>query len=1405
MSHRGLGAILILVLCPLVWSQAPGTSVADRIGALNDQVSANPRGANARAALDERAALLHQLIATDPARAIQLGLPSGLAQQLRTLHPPELLEEQGEWTGTLERLTEDDFEHGQSRRHILLHTADQQLEIFLTEEHPLPRGQSIRVSGMRVSDRIAVTSLGTVEALGTAPAAEATVQAATTDVAAALTSSDCNTVGDQKTAVIMVTTPASPLFPVGFDSTFFNQRYFVGSNASLASSSVNLFMQEVSNSQTSLTGIVVGPYALSQNYTCSQYSSLLTAALAAADPSVDFTIYRRIVVLFPISSCSYAGLGTIGCSPRSTSDGSNQASVSWIPILPGQSTQTIVPIISHEFGHNLGLGHAHTEDFGNVTLGRLGVTGTSVEYGDPFSTMGLSRSFNGQPIAGQYPSPQKTMMLGWIGSTGYQEIQSGGTMTVAPLENASGVRALRILRDPATSSWLWLEYRQPIGIVDSSLSLLQNSGPSTVFQGALLHYEAPVYGDDTTTNLLDTTPVAVPNQFLDAALLPGRTWSDTDSLLNITVNSATSSEVSVTVTYDAACATLQASATEFASSGGNGTITVTAPTNCNWSASSAFGWLRLTGATSGQGNGTVPFSVSANGSSSQRQGYITVQRQSIPFMQAGLGLSALSVSPSRGSGLSGQFVFRLRDSSGYGAINGADLYFENVYIPNLPSCIVRYTGSTTSLRLWTDNGNALSSALSLANAGSSISNSQCTLFATGSSIVGSGTDLTITVQMSFAPTFSGTHRIGASATDSSSSSGEIALGMWTVGSSSCSYSLGSQGQNFDAAGGTGIAGITTGSACSWTASSDTGWLTITGGSSGVGNGSVAFSVAALTTTTARTGHLTIGGQTFTVQQTGCTYSLGSSSQQFDATGGNGSISVIAPASCPWTASGGATWITVSGATSGTGNGGFNYSVAANLGGSRSATFNIGNSIFTINQTGITITGTPVGSLAQIASAGGWTMVLNYLNLGTATAQAQMDFSGDDGSPLILPFTFPQDSAPTTITTSSLSNTINPGAQRIAQTTGPVDQVGLVGSGRLSGPAGVTAFGIFINTVRSWQAAVPLITKNASRYMLAFDNTGKLVTGIAIANLAPTAANIPVVIRDPQGNAIFSGNLALAALGHSSFMLNTNYPVTTGLRGTIEFQTPVGGSISALGLRANGPSLTTLPVLADVGTGGGSLTHVVFNGGFTNSFTLVNTSSSTATFTLNFFDGAGNPTLVPLSISQTGETVTTSSLTRSIPANGSLLIETIGQADISPVEGSAQLISSSNVGGFAIFNRLSSGQEASVPLEDRTVASYVLPFDNTTGLFTGIALAETAHQTSTIPVTIRNDNGALLLSTSLTLPANGHLAFMLPDQFPVATGIRGTIEFVTPSGGRFSAIGLRATSDGNLTTIPVIAK
>jgi hypothetical protein len=61
------------------------------------------------------------------------------------------------------------------------------------------------------------------------------------------------------------------------------------------------------------------------------------------------------------------------------------------------------------------------------------------------------------------------------------------------------------------------------------------------------------------------------------------------------------------------------------------------------------------------------------------------------------------------------------------------------------------------------------------------------------------------------------------------------------------------------------------------------------------------------------------------------------------------VTVTTTASCAWTASSGAAWITITSGGSGTGGGSVGFAVAANTGGQRSGSLTIGGQTFTVNQ------------------------------------------------------------------------------------------------------------------------------------------------------------------------------------------------------------------------------------------------------------------------------------------------------------------------------------------------------------------------------------------------------------------------------------------------------------------------
>jgi hypothetical protein len=88
----------------------------------------------------------------------------------------------------------------------------------------------------------------------------------------------------------------------------------------------------------------------------------------------------------------------------------------------------------------------------------------------------------------------------------------------------------------------------------------------------------------------------------------------------------------------------------------------------------------------------------------------------------------------------------------------------------------------------------------------------------------------------------------------------------------CGASINPSSVDAAQAGGTGTVGVSIDGWCSWTAFPNNAWITVTSGSPGNGNGTVGYSVAA-NTGPARSGTITIGGQTFTVNQTGVTHQL----------------------------------------------------------------------------------------------------------------------------------------------------------------------------------------------------------------------------------------------------------------------------------------------------------------------------------------------------------------------------------------------------------------------------------------------------------------------------------------------------------------------------------------------------
>jgi len=315
---------------------------------------------------------------------------------------------------------------------------------------------------------------------------------------------------------------------------------------------------------------------------------------------------------------------------------------------------------------------------------------------------------------------------------------------------------------------------------------------------------------------------------------------------------------------------------------------------CAWSASADVSWISELSPSTGQGAGQVEFLVTANPAPTARQGDIVVNGQRAKVGQ--------EPAPCRFDIAPGSQVFGAGGGTGAAAITTASgcswSAASGVSWVAITSGAIGNGSGTISFQVAPNSGAARSGSLILA-----------------------------------AQTFTITQVAGVPP------------------ASACVYSITPTSQSLLAAGGAGVpVAVGTDASCTWTVTSHAAWITITSGASGSGNGTVNFTVAA-NTGSARTGTLTIAGQTFTLTQgAACSYSISPTSESIVASGGAGApVAVSTATGCAWTATSNAAWITITSGASRSGNGTVNFTVAANTGSARTGTLTIAGNTLTVDQ------------------------------------------------------------------------------------------------------------------------------------------------------------------------------------------------------------------------------------------------------------------------------------------------------------------------------------------------------------------------------------------------------------------------------------------------------------------------
>ena len=210
-------------------------------------------------------------------------------------------------------------------------------------------------------------------------------------------------------------------------------------------------------------------------------------------------------------------------------------------------------------------------------------------------------------------------------------------------------------------------------------------------------------------------------------------------------------------------------------------------------------------------------------------------------------------------------------------------------------------------------------------------------------------------------------------------------------------------------------------------------------------------------------------------------------------------------------------------------------------------------------------------------------------------------------------------------------------------------------------------------------------------------------------------------------------------------------------------------------------------------------QITDGGGWRVAIVLENTTISATTASLSFFQDAANGATT----SWNPPFVETSSTQgMPIPAGGTLYLHTPGTA-ATLSQGWGEL-TGTGVVGYSIYTL---GSYSGRPDQDGTAQAatattrVLVPFDNTPGFATGMAIVNPTSAAETILVNIQTDAGAVTQTSLPLLPANGQVAIVTAQQFPATNGSRGMAEFYVPA-GNLSIAAFRFNPTFALTSLPV---
>jgi hypothetical protein len=575
--------------------------------------------------------------------------------------------------------------------------------------------------------------------------------------------------------------------------------------------------------------------------------------------------------------------------------------------------------------------------------------------------------------------------------------------TVSDATAATLNRPLRLVVDSAATPMKWLT-ANPAAV---QFTLIQGSPavPIGISSGsASINFTAVLNGipGAALSVVSGATPATTNLSF--AGTPPGTYLGVIEVASPQAFNGAVAVPVAVTIVAPPPCSyAATPTATTIDTVGGSGTVSVTAGAGCSWTVS-ANPWITLNSPASGSGNGSVNFTVATNPAGNPaRTGAVTITgiNQTVQQTVTQFGstcsftLSPSSLAASAGAGAGPISVTASQSGCAWTASSGLGW----VHITSGASG----TGSgTVMLGIDANAGAVRSGAIAIAGlalsvtqgaAACSVSLNSSSADMTSSGGVGAVTaslrsdcSYTATAGPNWITINSGAAGTGPTAnvlytvaanSSTQARSGSIAVGdqLFQVNQAgvSCAFTVTGNNPVYGYTGGNGSVSVAAnGQGCNWTSSSNAAWLHVLSGGTGLGAGSVTFSVDTNATPSARSGTITVAGQTVTVNQSAavCSYNLRSPNGTVPASGGNGTVGVVSASVCTWTASSNAPWLSVV-SSAGSGTGDVTFAAEPNAGAApRSGSLTVAGQTYSVTQAGAPCSYTLASASASVAATGG---------------------------------------------------------------------------------------------------------------------------------------------------------------------------------------------------------------------------------------------------------------------------------------------------------------------------------------------------------------------------------------------------------------------------------------------------